>query len=271
MGMIFDTHAHYDDSAFDEDRDDLLSSMKQNGIGTIVDACSSVSSLDTVLDLIRDYPSVYGAVGIHPDYADEVTPQLLDQVRLLSGLDKVVAIGEIGLDYYWHKEEEEHRLQEKVFRAQMDIAREQNKAFMIHSREASADTLKIVKEYMAKGMRAGVMHCYSYSWETAQQYLDMGIYLGIGGVVTYKNARKLKEVVENAPLTSLVLETDCPYLAPVPYRGTRNTSLNLPYVVKEIASLKKTTEDEVICVTEQNARRLFGLKSEDSVNTDKAE
>ncbi len=233
--------------------------MKQNGIGTIVDASSSLSSLESILELIREYPFVYGAVGIHPDNYEEVTPQVLDQIRLLAGLNKVVAIGEIGLDYYWHKEKAEHLAQQEAFRAQMDIAADRRMPFMIHSREAAEDTLRIVREYMDKGMRTGVMHCFSYSWEIAQQYLEMGLYLGIGGVVTYKNARKLKEVVEKAPLDQLVLETDCPYLAPVPYRGTRNSSLNLPYVVREIAALKQTTEEEVISVTERSARRLFGL------------
>ena len=259
MGMIFDTHAHYDDSVFDEDRGDLLSSMNQNGIGTIVNACASIFSLDGIPKLIEQYPILYGAAGIHPDDAEEVTPEVLDKVEALCSHPRIVAVGEIGLDYYWHKEREEHLKQQEVFRAQMDIARAQRKPFMIHSREAAQDTLDIVREYMDGGMSGGVMHCFSYSWEMAQEYLDMGIYLGIGGVVTFKNARKIKEVVEKAPLDMLVLETDSPYLAPVPFRGRRNTSLNLSYVVREIASIKSITEDEVITATEKNANRLFGI------------
>ena len=255
--MIFDTHAHYDDEAFDPDRDSLLASMPAAGVHRIINACASAGSLDVLPGLMEQWPFLYGAAGIHPDDAPLMTTDTAQKIRDLARCPKTVAIGEIGLDYYWHRTEEEHRLQKTVFRLQMDLAREENLPFMVHSRDAAADTLSIVREYMEKGMAGGVIHCYSYSWEIAQQYLDMGLYLGIGGVVTYKNGRKLKEVVQKAPLSRLLLETDCPYLSPVPYRGKRNCSLNLPLVAEAIAELKGITREEVIKATWENACRVY--------------
>ena len=257
--MIFDTHAHYDDDAFDADREELLNSMEAGGVGTIVNVCASVDGLDKTIGLMEKYPFIYGAIGVHPDDADKMTEETLDRVRMLSRHDKAVAIGEIGLDYYWHKEKEEHLVQQEMFRAQMDIAREEKLPLMIHSREAAEDTLNIVREYMKGGMYGGIIHCFSYSREIAREYLNMGLYLGIGGVVTFMNARKLKEVVEYAPMEQIVLETDSPYLAPVPYRGKRNSSLNLPHVVNTIAQLKGITPEEVIDITEKNARKLLNI------------
>ena len=179
---IFDTHAHYDDEAFDEDRFEMLESMQENGIGHIVDVCASVGHFDRVYDLVEKYPFVYGAVGVHPDDADKVDVAVLNEIRRYCDMEKTVAVGEIGLDYYWHKEKEEHLLQQKVFRQQMDIAREKKLPFMIHSRDAAEDTLNIVKEYMKDGMYGGIIHCFSYSKEIAREYLNMGLYLGIGGV-----------------------------------------------------------------------------------------
>ncbi len=257
--MIFDTHAHYDDEAFEEDRQVLLASMKENGIGHIVNVCASVKDLDRAAALAEEYDHVWLAAGVHPDDAELVDQEVLDHVRQLTRRPKTVAVGEIGLDYYWHKEPREHALQQKVFRAQMDLAREEGLPFMIHSREAAEDTLTIVKEYMAGGMYGGIIHCYSYSLEIAREYVKMGLYLGIGGVVTYKNGRKLKEVVQEIPLENLVLETDCPYLSPVPFRGKRNSSLYLPYVVQAVAELKGVTGEEVVSVTEENAKKLLHI------------
>ena len=240
--MIIDTHAHYDDEAFDADREALLASMHDGGIEKIVNVCASVDGLHDTVELMEKYPFIYGAVGVHPDDAD-----------------KMVAIGEIGLDYYWHKGKEEHEIQQKMFRAQLDIAREEKMPFMIHSRDAAEDTLNIIREYMQGGMYGGIIHCFSYSREIAAEYLKMGLYLGIGGVVTFQNAKKVKETVQYAPLSQLVLETDSPYLAPKPNRGKRNSSLNLPYVAQAIAELKGITAEEVIEVTRQNAERLLGL------------
>lgn len=255
--MIFDTHAHYDDKAFDEDREEMLASLPENGIGNVVNVCASINSLRRIIPLTEKYPYVWGAAGVHPDYAEEMTEETLEEIRKVLQHEKILAVGEIGLDYYWHKEPENHKRQQEMFRAQLDIAREEKLPFMIHSRDAAEDTLTIVKEYMQKGMYGGIMHCYSYGLEHAREYVKMGLFLGIGGVVTFTNGRKLKEVVHEIPLDNLVLETDCPYLAPVPYRGKRNCSLYLPYVVQAIAELKGVPADEVIRVTEENARRLL--------------
>ena len=255
--MIFDTHAHYDDEAFDEDRDQLLSSMKDGGVGCIVNVCASAGGFDGTLKLMEAYPFVYGAVGVHPDDAEIMTQDTLDEIRRLSHMEKMVAIGEIGLDYYWHKEESEHQRQQEMFRAQMDIAREEKLPFMIHSRDAAEDTLNIVRDYMKKDMSGGIIHCFSYSKEIAAEYLKMGLYLGIGGVLTFKNAKKLKEVAAMAPRSQIVLETDCPYMSPEPHRGKRNSSLNLPYVAAALAEIKGITPEEVIAVTEENAKKLL--------------
>ena len=255
--MIFETHAHYDDEAFEADRENVLDSMNANGIGRIVNACASIESLKDTEALMEKYPFVYGAFGIHPDDAEKMTEETLEEIRRLVRLPKAVAVGEIGLDYYWHKEEEEHEIQKKMFRAQMEIAREEKLPFMIHSREAAEDTLDIVKDCVNGGMYGGIIHCFSYGKEMAREYLNMGLYLGVGGVVTFKNAKKLKEVVEYAPLSQIVLETDSPYLSPEPNRGKRNDSRNLVFVAREIARIKGVTEEEVVAVTEGNAEELL--------------
>lgn len=253
--MIFDTHAHYDDEQFDADRDELLNSMETGGIGTIVDAGSTLESWDRILELTEKYPFVYGAIGIHPDEVGTLNEDEMKRMSALLDRKKIVAVGEIGLDYYWDKEN--HDIQKKWFVRQLDLAREKNMPVIIHSREAAADTMDIMKEHAA-GMKA-VIHCYSYSVEMAREYVKMGYYIGVGGVVTFKNAKKLKAVVEEIPLGRILLETDCPYLAPVPFRGKRNSSLNLPYVAEEIAGLKGITSEEVIQQTEKNARELYAL------------
>ena len=257
--MIIDTHAHYDDEAFAPDREVLLASMQEHGIEKLVNVCASIDGLQDTVKLIEKYPFIYGAVGVHPDDAEQMTEETLAEIRRISHMDKIIAIGEIGLDYYWHKEKKEHEIQQKMFRAQMEIAREEKLPFMIHSRDAAEDTLNIVREYMQGGMYGGIIHCFSYSREIAAEYLNMGLYLGIGGVVTFKNAKKLKEVVQYAPLLQLVLETDCPYMAPEPNRGKRNSSLYLPYVVQAIAELKQVYPEEVIEVTRENTHRLLGI------------
>ena len=198
------------------------------------------------------------SAGIHPWEVQRITPDNTSRYRqdLLDALTpRCIAVGEIGLDYYWDKEN--HDLQKEWFIRQLDLARKKEKPVIIHSREAAADTMEIMKEY-ASGLR-GVIHCYSYSAEMAKEYVKMGYYIGIGGVVTFKNAKKLKQVVQEIPLESIVLETDCPYLAPVPYRGKRNSSLYLPYVAEEIAALKGAAAEDVVLQTEENARKLYGL------------
>ena len=253
--MIFDTHAHYDDGQFDTDREELLGAMEAGGVGTIVDAGSTLESWDKILELTERYPFIYGAIGIHPDEAGTLDEAGMERMAKLLDGDKIVAVGEIGLDYYWDKEN--HDVQKHWFIRQLDMAREKQMPVIIHSREAAADTMDIMKQH-ASGMKA-VIHCYSYSAEMAKEYVKMGYYIGVGGVVTFKNAKKLKQVVQEIPLERILLETDCPYLAPVPIRGKRNSSLNLPYVAEAIAELKGTTAEEVIQQTEKNARELYGL------------
>ena len=253
--MIIDAHAHYDDEQFDADREELLGSMEAGGIGLIVNVGSTVASWDKIVELTEKYPFVYGAVGVHPDEVGELDEEKFLRMADLLDRDKIVAVGEIGLDYYWDKEK--HDLQKEWFVRQLGLAREKEMPVIIHSREAAADTFEIMKQHAA-GMKA-VIHCYSYSPEMAREYVKMGYYIGVGGVVTFKNAKKLKQVVQEIPLESIVLETDCPYLAPVPYRGKRNCSLYLPYVAEQIAELKGTTVEEVIQQTEKNSRELYGL------------
>lgn len=252
--MIFETHAHYDDEAFDSDREELLSSMQENGIGHIVNVSASLDSLDRTRELMEQYPFVYGAMGLHPDEVGDMNEAVMQKLRDYCRLEKTVAVGEIGLDYYWEKEN--HETQRYWFERQLELAREEKLPVIIHSRDAAADTLQVMKDCRA-GEIGGVVHCFSYSREMAGEYLKMGLYLGIGGVLTFKNARKLREVVEYAPLDQLLLETDSPYLAPVPYRGKRNSSLNIPLIVQQIAEIKHLSCEEVIEQTEQNAMQLF--------------
>ncbi len=253
--MIFESHAHYDDEAFDEDREELLSSMQENGIEYIVNVCAAADELDRTIALTRKYPFIYGAVGVHPDDAGKMNEEILEKIRNLCQLEKVVAVGEIGLDYYWDKEN--HDVQKKWFEAQMEIARQEKMPFIIHSRDAAEDTLDLMKALRAGEMSGGVVHCFSYSREMAREYLNMGLFLGIGGVVTFKNARKLKEVAAYAPIEQILLETDSPYLAPVPNRGKRNSSRNLPYIAQEIAQIKNLSYEEVVEQTSRNAKKLF--------------
>ena len=255
--MIFETHAHYDDEKFDEDRDALLSSMKENGIGRIINVSANLESLENTRKLMEQYPFIYGAFGLHPDEVGDLNEDVMERMRGLCRLEKAVAVGEIGLDYYWDKEN--HEKQQYWFRRQIALAREEKLPMIIHSREAAADTLRVMKEEKSEEI-GGVIHCFSYSAEMAEEYLKMGFYLGIGGVVTFMNAKKIKEVVQMAPMERILLETDSPYLAPVPYRGKRNSSLYLPYVVREIAEIKGISEEEVIEMTEKNAVRLFQVE-----------
>lgn len=252
--MIIDTHAHYDDEAFAEDRDAVLEEIKKAGVGLVVNIGSSFETAKESVRLSEKYDFIYAAVGVHPSEISELTEEHMAWLLDTSQKEKVVAIGEIGLDY--HYDEPERELQKKWFRRQLEIAREAKLPVCIHSRDAAKDTLEMLQEQRAEEI-GGVIHCYSYGWEHAKIYLDMGFYLGIGGVVTFKNGKKLKEVVKNAPIERLVLETDAPYLAPVPYRGKRNHSGYLPLVAEAVAELKGLSKEEVICITEENAKRLY--------------
>ena len=254
--MIFDTHAHYDDEAFDNDREALFRSLPEAGIGRVVNIAASPESIEECLDLAHRFPYVYCALGIHPEHCAEMDEALLEEIRKKLRDEKAVAVGEIGLDYYWPEPDRE--IQKHWFARQLQLAAEVDLPVVIHSREAAADTMRIMKENHAEKV-GGVVHCYSYSVELAREFVKMGFYIGIGGVLTFKNARKLVEVAREIPLERLLLETDCPYLAPVPYRGKRNCSLYLPHVVAKLAELKGITEEEVIRVTEHNAETMYRL------------
>lgn len=257
--MIFDTHAHYDDRQFENDRYSLLDSMKEAGIGTIVNNAADLESVETSLELAHRYDFVYAAVGVHPENVYELDDSKLLWLRDKSHDPKAVAIGEIGLDYHY-PDNPDRDTQIKWFRAQLRLALEEKLPVVIHSRDAAADTMEIMKEAASKGIVADI-HCYSYSPEQALEYVKMGFYIGVGGVVTFKNGKKLKQTVDKIPLDRILLETDCPYMAPEPFRGSRNSSVYLPYVVKAIADIKGVTPQEVIDITEQNARRFYGIRS----------
>lgn len=252
---IFDTHAHYDDEAFDADREALLSSMEEAGVRWIVNASASVDSWDQVVRLTQEYPFVYGMIGVHPDEVGQLNEAELARMERLLTEEKIVAAGEIGLDYYW--DTESRSVQKEWFIRQLELARKLDMPVNIHSREAAADTMEILEGH-AKGMRV-LLHCYSYSPEIARECVKKGYLLGVGGVVTFKNGKRLKETVRETPLQQIVLETDCPYLSPEPYRGKRNSSRNLKYVAEAVAELKGLPAEEVIRVTAQNAVQFYGI------------
>jgi len=257
--MIFDTHAHYDDEAFEGDRDEVLRSLAEAGVGLAVNIGASMASTRRTVDLVSRYPFLYGAVGVHPDSTSELNEELFAELRELTAAEKIVAVGEIGLDYYWDSSPRE--TQRYWFERQLELAIEKNLPVVIHSREATQETLDIMKKYYqsSNGTLRGVIHCFSSGPEIAKEYTDMGFYIGVGGVVTFKNGKKLKEVAASIPEDKLVIETDCPYLAPVPFRGKRNDSRYLTYVAEEIAALRGTTAEEIIARTEKNAYELYRL------------
>ena len=252
--MIFETHAHYDDEAFKEDIEEVLQNVKDAGIGRIVNVAASMRSCITSMELANTYEDIFAAVGVHPEETKELTDADMKLLEQYSSNKKVVAIGEIGLDYYW--DEPERDIQKKWFEAQLELARKVSLPVIIHSRDAAKDTLDIMKNHKCEGI-GGVIHCFSYGIEMAKEYLDMGFYIGVGGVVTFKNGKKLKEVVEYVPLDRIVTETDSPYLAPTPNRGKRNDSSNIPYIIEEIARIKGVSTEEVEEATWNNALRLY--------------
>lgn len=255
---IFDTHAHYDDEAFDEDREELLQKLPAEGILRVVNVGASLRGCEQTVALAEKYDYIYAAVGVHPCDTKELTEESFQWLAKQCLHEKCVAVGEIGLDYYWEEDAKEKERQKKWFVRQLDLARSLHKPVVIHSRDAARDTLELCKENRLDEI-GGVVHCYSYSREMAAEYLDMGMYFGIGGVVTFKNSRKLVEVVDYLPMDRIVLETDSPYLSPVPFRGKRNSSLNLPYVAKMIAEIKGISVEEVCGRTFENGLKLYGM------------
>ena len=251
--MIFDTHAHYDDEQFNEDRVELLNSMEEQGVGTIINVSATYNSCRKVIALAKEYPFVYAAVGIHPDEVGSLNEETFAQMKELFKEEKVVAVGEIGLDYYWDKSFTD--LQKEVFIKQVKLANELGLPISIHDREAHKDTFDILKEYNKSSKI--VMHCFSGSVEYMKECVKEGWYIALGGVVTFKNAVKMKDVAKEVPLDRLLLETDAPYLTPVPFRGTTNQPAYVKYVAEEIAKLREITFEEVDVVTTKNAKDVF--------------
>ena len=253
--MLFDTHAHLNDEAFDEDREQLLSGLAEKGVGLVMNAGCSLASSREVVEIAKQYSWLYAAVGSHPDAADEVNESVLEEYRKLCKLNnKVKAIGEIGLDY--HYEDIPREIQQKAFRLQMELARELNLPVIVHERDAHEDGMSIVREFPEV---TGVFHCYSGSAEMARQLVDMGWYIGFTGVLTFKNARKAVETAASIPLDRIVLETDCPYMAPEPFRGKRNDPGYLYRMAEALAQIRGITPEEAAAATTENGKRLYRI------------
>ncbi len=249
---IFDAHAHYDDKWFDEDRSALLSSMPENGVSYIVNAAVDIATAKTAIGFAEQYPHLYACAGIHPENLEGLEDDYLDQLTEMLRHPKVVALGEIGLDYHWDIEKP---LQQRVFEEQLRLAKELGVPVVIHDREAHGDVMELVRKYQPKGL----MHCYSGSVEMLKEVIKLGMSISLGGTVTFKNARVPVEVAAAVPLDRLLLETDAPYLSPVPYRGKRNDSRNIAYTAERIAEIRGMDAQELIDITTENAKRLYGI------------
>lgn len=278
---IFDTHAHLCDAAFDEDREAIIADLGTHGVGAFTEIGFDLPSSRAALALAERYPQVYAAVGFHPDHSDHLRDEDVETLRKMVENDqKIVAIGEIGLDYHYTREgilrraaasgqepdpeslataDPEPEIQKACFRRMLQLARALGLPINVHSREAAQDTYDLIVEEHGYE-NSGIIHCFGYPVEMAERFVKLGLYVGVGGVVTFKNARKLKEVVARIPIECIVLETDCPYMAPVPKRGTRNDPRNLPYVVEEIAALRQMDLAEVIRITTENAKRVYRIE-----------
>lgn len=250
---IFDTHSHYDDAQFDQDRDSLLSSLPSRGVIAAVSCGCDLNSTETNKKLAEKYDYIYFAAGFHPENLEGFSIDDLEKIKKYARHEKCVAIGEIGLDYHWMASPKE--TQKEFFAAQCELANELDMPVIVHDREAHADTLDILKEYRPKG----VLHCFSGSAETAKEIVKMGMYIGFNGVATFKNARKSIEAAKAIPIERLVLETDCPYLAPVPHRGKRNDSSFIPFIAERLGEELGLSVQELLDITAQNAKRLYEL------------
>ena len=277
---IFDTHAHLCDAAFDDEREAIIADLGAHGVGAFTEIGFDLPSSRAALALAERYPQVYAAVGFHPDHSDHLRDEDVETLRQMVENDqKIVAIGEIGLDYHYTREgilrraaasgqepdpeslataDPEPEIQKACFRRMLQLARALGLPINVHSREAAQDTYDLIVEEHGYE-NSGIIHCFGYPVEMAERFVKLGLYVGVGGVVTFKNARKLKEVVERIPIERIVLETDCPYMAPVPKRGTRNDPRNLPYVVEEIAALRQMDPAEVIRITTENAKHVYRI------------
>ena len=251
---IFDSHAHYTDKAFNEDRENMLGSLKESGVCGIINCGADIESSVSSVDLASKYDYIYAACGIHPEEADKTPENYIDILRDLAKNEKCIAIGEIGLDYYWRQDTKD--LQKELFEKQILLSKELDLPIIVHDREAHGDTMEILKKHRPKG----VLHCFSGSPETAAEVLKLGRYIGLGGALTFKNARKAVEVAQMLPLDRLLLETDCPYMAPVPMRGKRNNSGYIPFIAEKVAEIKGIDPQSVLDVTMENTKRLFNIK-----------
>lgn len=251
---IFDSHAHYTDKAFNEDRENMLGSLKESGVCGIINCGADIESSVSSVELANKYDYIYAACGIHPEEADKTPENYIDILRDLAKNEKCVAIGEIGLDYYWRQDTKD--LQKELFEKQILLSKELDLPIIVHDREAHGDTMEILKKHRPKG----VLHCFSGSPETAAEVLKLGMYIGLGGALTFKNARKAVEVAQMLPLDRLLLETDCPYMAPVPMRGKRNNSGYIPFIAEKVAEIKGIDPQSVLDVTAENTKKLFNIK-----------
>ena len=254
--MIFDTHAHYDDEQFDNDREILLQSMAGQGIGYMVNVGASMKSSAASVKLSEKYSFIYASVGVHPNETGELKKDSLQELKTMALKDKSVAIGEIGLDYHYMEPDE--KTQKYWFEAQLDLAVELQMPVIIHSRDSAKDTMDIMKKYTDR-LSGGVIHCYSDSRELALEYAAMGYYIGVGGVLTFNNGKKLAEAVTALPLNQIVLETDCPYLSPEPFRGKRNDSSRIHYVAERMAELLGRQKEDIVRITCENALKMYQL------------
>ena len=254
---IFDSHAHYDDGEFDDDRKEVIEELKNEGVIGIMNCSSSYESIAKTCELINTWDFIYGAVGIHPENADEFKDEMLEEFKeIIKKNPKVKAIGEIGLDYYWD-ENPDKEIQKDVFRKHMKLAEELNLPVIIHDRDAHEDTLNIIKEFPNV---KGVVHCFSGSVEFAKECLKLGYYIGVTGVVTFKNAKKVVKVVKEVPIERLLVETDCPYMAPEPNRGKRNKSSYIKYVIEKISEIKEINPKEFNIKVNENLQNLFKIQ-----------
>ena len=253
--LLFDTHAHYDDSQFDPDREELLAALPENGVGLVVNPGCDIPTSQKALALAERFSHVYAAVGYHPENCGPYVPEDLDTLRQLAAHPKAVAIGEIGLDYYW-EENPPRELQQQVFRAQLRLAQELDLPVIVHDREAHGDSLSIIREFPAV---RGVFHCFSGSAEMAKELVKLGWMISFTGVLTYKNARKALEAAEAVPLEHLMIETDSPYMAPVPNRGKRNDSRNVAFICQKLAEVKGVSPEDCARITMENGKRFFRI------------
>lgn len=253
---IFDTHAHLLDDHFNEDREALIAVLPGQGVQLVMEACTDLQYLEKLIPFVEHHPMIYGAAGLHPEELNGLTLSDLDRVGLALVHPKIRAVGEIGLDYYW-PENPPKEVQKAFFDAQLSLAAEHHLPVIIHDREAHGDTVDILRAH--RGQVTGVMHCFSGSYETAKECLDMGLYLGFGGALTFKNAKRNVEVAAKAPLDRLLLETDCPYMAPVPCRGQRNDPTKTLYVLKKLAEIRAMDQEALAPLLFENGKRLFGI------------